>query len=115
MTNYLDIEHLLMFNSFVNRSFLQIYRKQNKENEKQNKNLRGMYSDKPEIEYSYRLRVFIRQIGTSSSELIVIFSLAKMVRKKVRESRIHEFARFAQNLYYRNINIVLFITKGPFG
>ena len=84
MTNYLDIEHLLMF-TFVNRSFLQICRKQNKENEKQNKNLRGMYSDTPEIEYSYRLKVFIRQLYTSLSELIVIFSLAKTARKKVRE------------------------------
>ena len=53
-----------MFTFFVNRSFLQICRKQNKENEKQNKNLRGMYSDKPEIEYSYRSRVFIRQLCT---------------------------------------------------
>ena len=53
MTNYLDIEHLLMF-TFVNRSFLQICRKQNKENEKQNKNLRGMYRDTPEMEYNYR-------------------------------------------------------------
>ena len=74
MTNYLDSGPLLMFTSFFNRSFLQICRKQNKENEKQNKNLRGMYSDTPEIEYSYRLKVFIRQLYTSLSELIVIFS-----------------------------------------
>ena len=65
MTNYLDCEHLLMFTFFVKRSFLQIYGKQNKENEKQNKNLRDMYRDTPEIEYSYRLRVFIRQLCTS--------------------------------------------------
>ena len=74
MINYLDCEQLLKFTFFVNRSFLQIYRKQNKENEKQNKNLRDMYRDIPEIESRYRLGVFIRQLCTSLSELFVIFS-----------------------------------------
>ena len=54
MTNYLDIDPLLMTTFFVNRSLLQIYRKQNKENKKQNKNLHGIYRDIPEIEYNYR-------------------------------------------------------------
>ena len=82
MTNYLHIDHLLMFTFFVNRSFLQIYRKQNKENEKQIKFLRGMYRDTPEIEYIYRLRVFIRQLCTSLSELIVNNTLSKWTEKR---------------------------------
>ena len=75
MTNYLDSEPRPMITFFANRSILQIYRKQNKENEKQNKNLHGMYRDTPEIEYIYRWRVSIRQLCNlrpSLSELFVI-------------------------------------------
>ena len=88
MTNYLDSEPRPMITFFANRSILQIYRKQNKENEKQNKNLHGMYRDTPEIEYIYRWRVSIRQLCNlrpSLSELFVISFLAKTARKKVRE------------------------------
>ena len=76
MTNYLDSEHLLMFTFFVKRSFLQIYGKQNKENEKQNKNLRDMYRDTPEIEYRYRLRVLIRPLYYLLPSLSELFVLA---------------------------------------